>query len=84
MTRSRLKQGRGDTLTQIVSGKKQNDMAYHVLGKLTYLKNGYYISQSYIATDGEVWGGPKVPREVKAIIRENPKKHWLVNIDLHN
>jgi len=47
-------------------------------------KGHYYQSDSYFATDGEIWGSPFVPDEVKENIKANPEYYWLVNIDIHN
>ena len=61
-----------------------NSLVGHYLVKIGNIKAGYYCEESYLATDGEVWGSPLVPKDVKENIKKNPDEYWLVSMDIHN
>lgn len=85
LTRELEKEGK--TLNDIIYNTPPNNdlgMSHYYVGKICSIVSGYYISASYIATSGEIWGSPNVPDSVIVEINKNPKEYWLVVVDLHN
>jgi hypothetical protein len=59
-------------------------MIGHCLETIASLKAGYYITSSYLATSGDIWGSPIITKDVRCDIWANPSEYWLVTIDVHN